>query len=58
MTQLRKDPVGTLRQAGFNVPADLAGNPQAMVQHLLRTGQITGPMQQRIMPMLSRLMGR
>lgn len=58
MNQLMRDPIGTLRQAGYNVPAEMAGNPQAMVHYLLRTGQIAGPMQQRILPMISKMLGK
>mgnify|MGYP007032346417 CR=1 FL=1 len=55
MEQLRRDPVGAARQAGYNIPDNLAGNPQAMVQHLIQTGQISNPMLQRIMPMIQRM---
>lgn len=58
MEQLRRDPVGAARQAGYNIPDNLAGNPQAMVQHLIQTGQISNPMLQRIMPMMQKLMGK
>ena len=56
--QLRNDPVGAAKRAGFNIPENLAGNPQAMVQHLIQTGQISNPMLQRIMPMMQKLMGK
>ena len=55
LEQLRRDPVGAARQAGYNIPDNLAGNPQAMVQHLIQTGQISNPMLQRIMPMIQRI---
>ena len=55
MQQLQQDPVGMARQAGYNIPQNLAGNPQAMVQHLIQTGQIGAPAMQRIMPMLRQL---
>ena len=55
MQQLRQDPVGMAKQAGYNIPPNLAGNPQAMFQHLLQTGQIKSPMMQRLMPMMQRL---
>jgi len=58
MQQLQRDPVGMARQAGYNIPENLAGNPQAMVQHLIQTGQVGGPMLQRIMPMMQKLMGK
>jgi len=55
MWRLQANPMEMVRNAGYNVPDELNGNPQAMVQHLLRTGQIGGPMMQRIAPMLQRM---
>ena len=56
--QIQQDPIGMARQAGYNIPPNLAGNPQAMVQHLIQTGQVGGPMMQKIMPMIQKLMGK
>lgn len=58
MTELRSHPADIIKQAGFNVPANLMGNPQATVMHLMQTGQIRSPMMQRIQPMLNMLMGK
>ena len=58
MNQLRADPMQAIRNAGYNVPEELAGNPQAAVMHLLQTGQIGGPVMQRIQPMLNNLLKR
>ena len=55
MQQLQNDPVGMAKQAGYDIPQNLAGNPQAMVQHLIQSGQISNPMLQKIMPMMQRL---
>ena len=55
MGQLQADPAGALRTAGYNVPDELIGNPQAMVMHLLQSGQISNPMMQKIQPLLSRM---
>lgn len=55
MQQLRSDPVGTARQAGYQIPDNLSGDPRAMVMHLIQTGQVGGPMLQRIMPMIQRM---
>ena len=55
MQQLRQDPVGMAKQAGYSIPENLAGNPQAMVQHLIQTGQVSNPMLQKIMPMMQRM---
>lgn len=58
MTQLRSNPAQMIRQAGYNVPDEISGNPQATVMHLIQSGQIGGQAMQRIQPMLNMLMGR
>lgn len=58
LSQLRSNPVQMLSKAGYNVPENIGNNPQAIVQHLLNTNQIT---QQRInqsQMMANRMMGR
>ena len=47
-----------IKQAGYNVPDEIANNPQAAVMHMIQSGQIGGPMMRRIQPMLNMLMGR
>ncbi len=39
LSQLQSNPLGMLRKAGFNVP-DNINNPQAIIQHLMNSGQI------------------
>ena len=56
--QVQSDPIGMAKKAGYDIPQNLAGNPQAMVQHLIQTGQVGGPALQRVMPMMQRLMGK
>ena len=58
LRQLQSNPAQMIRNAGYNVPDEIINNPQATVMHLLQTGQIGGPMMQRIQPMLSQLLGR
>ena len=58
LRQIQQDPIGMAKQAGYNIPQNLAGNPQAMVQHLIQTGQVGGPMMQKIMPMMQKLIGK
>jgi len=41
LQQLRANPAQVLKQAGYNVPANILNNPQQIVQHLLQSGQIT-----------------
>ena len=55
LQQLQKDPLGMAKQAGYQIPENLANNPQAMVQHLIQTGQVSNPMLQKIMPLMQRL---
>lgn len=38
--QLRNNPMSMLSRAGLNVPQSV-NNPQAIIQHLLNSGQIT-----------------
>lgn len=58
LQQLKQNPAQMLRQAGLNVPDNMMGNPQAMVQHLIQTGQVGGPALQRVMPMIRQLSGK
>ena len=58
MRQLQSNPSQMIKQAGYNVPDEYANNPQQAVMHLIQSGQIKGPMMQRIQPMLNMLMGR
>lgn len=39
LSQLQSNPLGVLRKAGFNVPDNMS-NPQAIIQHLMNSGQI------------------
>ena len=54
MRKLMEDPQAMAKQSGYNIPEEIR-DPQAMVMHLLQTGQIGGPMIQKIMPMLQRM---
>ena len=58
MHELQDHPAQLMKQAGFNVPDEIANNPQASVMHLIQSGQVGGPMMQRIRPMMNMLMGR
>ena len=58
LEQIRNDPLGMAQKAGFQIPENLAGDPQAMVMHLIQTGQVSGPMFQKILPMIQRMNGR
>ena len=58
LRQLQSDPAEFARRAGVNIPDEIMGDPQAMVMHLIRTGQVSSPMMQRIMPMIRMMGGR
>ena len=40
LSQLQSNPMARLRQAGYNVPENLS-NPQAIIQHLMNSGQLS-----------------
>ena len=54
MGRLQANPAGMLRDKGYNIPDELNGNPQAMVMHLMQSGQIGGQMMNMIRPFLGR----
>ena len=38
---IRQNPMQALLQRGFNVPANLCNNPNAIIQYLLNSGQVS-----------------
>ena len=42
LQQLRNNPQQFVQQAGWNIPAEIMGDPQKMVMHLIQTGQVGG----------------
>lgn len=40
LSQLRSNPLGLLRQCGFNVPQNI-NDPNAIIQHLMNSGQVS-----------------
>ena len=55
LRQVNENPEECFRAAGFNVPKEIMGNQQATVMHLIRTGQVGGPVMRMITPILGRL---
>lgn len=53
--QIKANPAGMLKQAGYNVPDGMGNDPRGMVMHLIQSGQVGGPMMRMIQPMLARL---
>ena len=54
LQQIQNDPIGMAKEAGFSIPPNLAGNPQAMVRHLIQSGQVGGQKLQQAMQMMQR----
>lgn len=40
LSQLKQNPMQFLMQRKFNVPQDVANDPNAILNHLLKTGQV------------------
>ena len=55
LRRLQSNPKEFLQKAGMNVPEEMLNNPQAIVMHLIQTGQVSNPMLQRIMPMINNM---
>ena len=55
LREVNEHPAELFRQAGFNVPKECIGNNQATVMHLIRSGQVGGPMMRMIAPLLNRM---
>ena len=56
LRQLQNNPAEFVRRSGVNIPEEIMGDPQAMVMHLIRTGQVSNnPMMQMIMPMIRQM---
>ena len=53
--QLMNNPEQFVKQAGWNIPPEIMGDPQKMVMHLIQTGQVGGAAMQRILPMIRQM---
>ena len=58
LQRIMSDPIGIGKEKGFQIPDNLCNDPQAMVMHLIQTGQVSGPMMQRIAPFIRQLNGK
>lgn len=58
LRRLQDNPKEFLQKFGVNIPDELMGNPQAMVMHLIQTGQVKNPMIEKIMPMIRQMGGK
>ena len=50
LAQIRRDPVGVLRQAGLNIPANM-NDPQSILSYLMQSGQVNGTQLARVRQM-------
>lgn len=57
LQQLRQNPAQMLRQAGLNVPDNL-NDPNAIIQHLMNSGQISQQNYERARQMMGMLRRR
>lgn len=57
MRQLQADPVGKLKQAGYNVPAGMT-SPQEIFNYLQTSGQIKNPAMQMLRQRFGALFGK
>ena len=51
LQQIKANPVSMIKQAGYNVPDNIANDPNAMIQHLVQSGQVP---QSRLQSILQR----
>lgn len=58
MSALKSNPAVAIRQAGYQVPDEMANDPKSIVTYLIQSGQVSNPMLQRIRPLLNQMMGR
>ena len=52
------NPGQALQQQGLKIPPEIQGNPQAIVNHLIQSGQVGGPVLRTILPMMQKLIRR
>ena len=58
MQDVKNDPVGVGRGKGYNIPDSVGRDPEAIAMHLIQTGQVGGPLLQKVMPMIQRMTGK
>ena len=57
LSQLKANPMQFLMQRRFNVPSNMAGDPNAIVNYLLKTGQISQEQINRAYQQMGQLRG-
>lgn len=51
LKNLKQNPVQFLMQRKFNIPQDITNDPNAIIQHLMRTGQVSQQQYNKAMQM-------
>lgn len=51
LQNLKKDPIGFLMKSKFNIPNNISNDPNAIIQHLMRTGQVSQQQYNKAMQM-------
>ena len=41
MNKLKQNPMGFIMERGFNIPQNMANDPNKIIQHLMDTGQVS-----------------
>lgn len=54
----REQAMNLLKQRGINVPDNIANNPQAIIQHLMQSGQVQPNRLQMAQQMMQRMFRR
>ena len=52
LQQIKTNPIEMGKEKGYTIPEELAGDPKAMIMHLINSGQIGGPLLQRVKQMI------
>lgn len=55
LQSLRQNPVAVMKQAGYDIPQELAGNPLGIWNHLVQTGQVQQARAAQIQAMAQRM---
>lgn len=58
LQQLRQNPVSVMKNYGYDIPQELAGNPLGIFNHLVQTGQVQQARAAQVQSMAQRMMGR
>lgn len=52
---LKQNPIQFLMQRKFNVPQNIASDPNAIIQHLMNTGQVSQQRYNQVMQMVGQM---